>query len=120
MKVLVRRALPPYWDRTFVKSKTNRSRAGRARPPRLVLGGAWTPGDGADRQAAVRSARGTVSTRRIGFASVPSCLQEEYRAWREGMPDSMRDSKTAELLDEVCELDLDVLDVDLPRGFGRD
>ena len=47
-------------------------------------------------------------------------LQEEYRAWREGMPDSMSDSKTAVLLDEVCELDLDVLDVDLPRGFGRD
>ena len=42
------------------------------------------------------------------------------RAWREGMPDSMSDSKTAVLLDEVCELDLDVLDVDLPRGFGRD
>ena len=34
----------------------------------------------------------------------------------------MNDSKTAPpvLLDEVCELDLDVLDVDLPRGFGRD
>ena len=32
----------------------------------------------------------------------------------------MSDSKTAELLDEICDLDLDALDVQLPRGFGLD
>ena len=30
------------------------------------------------------------------------------------------DSRTAELLDGVCDVDLDALDVELPRGFGRD
>ena len=30
------------------------------------------------------------------------------------------DSRTAELLKGVCDVDLDALDVELPRGFGRD
>ena len=29
-------------------------------------------------------------------------------------------SRTAERLDEVCDVDLDAIDVELPRGFGRD
>ena len=29
-------------------------------------------------------------------------------------------SRTAELLEGVCDVDLDQLDVELPRGFGRD
>ena len=40
-------------------------------------------------------------------------LQEEYQAWRDGLPESLADSRTAELLEHVC-------DVELPRGFGRD
>ena len=28
--------------------------------------------------------------------------------------------QTAALLEGVCDVDLDVLDVELPRGFGRD
>ena len=47
-------------------------------------------------------------------------LQGEYETWRDGLPESLADSRTAERLEEVCELDLDVLDVVLPRGFGRD
>ena len=48
-------------------------------------------------------------------------LQDEYRAWRDALPASLAGSATAELLDEVCELDLSVLEaVELPRGFGRD
>ena len=47
-------------------------------------------------------------------------LQAEYEAWRDELPESLADSRTAELLEGVCELDLDTLDVELPRGFGRD
>ena len=47
-------------------------------------------------------------------------LQAEYEAWRDQLPESLANSRTAELLAEVCDVDLDALDVDLPRGFGRD
>ena len=47
-------------------------------------------------------------------------LQAEYEAWRDQLPESLADSRTAELLDGVCDLDLDALDIELPRGFGRD
>lgn len=47
-------------------------------------------------------------------------LQAEYEEWRDGLPESLAESRTAGLLDEVCDLDLDALDVQLPRGFGRD
>ena len=44
----------------------------------------------------------------------------EYEAWRDQLPESLGDSRTAELLEGVCDVDLDALDVELPRGFGRD
>ena len=47
-------------------------------------------------------------------------LQAEYEAWRDGLPESLADSKTGQLLEGVCEVDLDAIDVELPRGFGRD
>ena len=47
-------------------------------------------------------------------------LQGEYEAWRDGLPESLAESRTAELLAGVCDVDLDALDVKLPRGFGRD
>ena len=47
-------------------------------------------------------------------------LQAEYEAWRDRLPESLTDSRTAELLEGVCDVDLDALDVELPRGFGRD
>ena len=37
-------------------------------------------------------------------------LQAEYEAWRDQLPESLADSRTAELLEQVCELDLDALD----------
>ena len=46
-------------------------------------------------------------------------LQAEYEAWRDQLPESLADSRTAELLEGVCDVDLDALDVELPRGFGR-
>ena len=48
-------------------------------------------------------------------------LQEQYREWRDALPESPAGSATAELLEQVCDLDLSVLEaVELPRGFGRD
>jgi hypothetical protein len=47
-------------------------------------------------------------------------LQEEYQAWLENLPESLQATPLAEKLEEVCALDLDQLDIDLPRGFGRD
>ena len=47
-------------------------------------------------------------------------LQDEYETWRDGLPESLADSRTAVLLEGVLDVDLDALDVDLPRGFGRD
>ena len=48
-------------------------------------------------------------------------LQDEYREWRDALPESLAGSATAGLLDEVCDLDLSELEaVELPRGFGRD
>ena len=48
-------------------------------------------------------------------------LQDQYRAWRDALPESLAGSATATLLEEVCDLDLSELEaVELPRGFGRD
>ena len=48
-------------------------------------------------------------------------LQDEYRTWRDSLPDNLAESATAEALRAVCDLDLSELEsVDPPRGFGRD
>ena len=47
-------------------------------------------------------------------------LQAEYESWLENVPEPLQDSPTAAMLETICALDLDELDVDLPRGFGRD
>ena len=47
-------------------------------------------------------------------------LQAEYETWRDNLPEALAGSRTAELLDEVCDVDLEAVDVELPRGFGRD
>jgi hypothetical protein len=48
-------------------------------------------------------------------------LQAQYAAWLDALPDSLRDTTTAEALQTICDLDLDeLLAVEPPRGFGRD
>jgi len=48
-------------------------------------------------------------------------LQDQYRVWRDALPESLAGSVTAAMLDDVCGLDLSGLEaVELPRGFGRD
>jgi hypothetical protein len=53
----------------------------------------------------------------------PNCspCRPNTPAWRDALPDSLRDSATAEALHAIVELDLDVLTgIEPPRGFGRD
>lgn len=51
-------------------------------------------------------------------------LIEEYEAWLDSMPDSLRDSQPAELLAEAIEQLTTAADIiaetTLPLGFGRD
>ena len=47
-------------------------------------------------------------------------LQADYQAWLDSLPESLAGSRTAELLEGVAAVDLDDVDVELPRGFGRD
>ena len=48
-------------------------------------------------------------------------LQAEYVAWSETLPDSLRDSATAEALQAIVDLDLnDLAAIVPPRGYGRD
>ena len=42
----------------------------------------------------------------------------DVQGWRDGLPESLADSRTAELLEHVCDVDLDALDVELPRGWN--
>lgn len=37
-------------------------------------------------------------------------LQEQYREWRDALPESLAGSATAELPEQVCDLDLSVLE----------
>jgi len=47
-------------------------------------------------------------------------LQADYQQWLDGLPESLGESPTADALRTVCDLDLSGLEVDPPRGFGRD
>jgi hypothetical protein len=59
--------------------------------------------------------------RRRDAAAELLVLQAEYAAWADALPESLRDSATAEALQEIIDLDLDTLaDIRPLRGFGRD
>ena len=47
-------------------------------------------------------------------------LQAGYQQWLDGLPESLADTPTADALRAVCDFDLSGLEVDPPRGFGRD
>lgn len=47
-------------------------------------------------------------------------LQADYQQWLDTLPESLVDTPTAEALRVVCDLDLSSLEIDPPRGFGRD
>lgn len=47
-------------------------------------------------------------------------LQADYQLWLDGLPEGLANTVTADALRAVCEVDLSGLEVDPPRGFGRD
>ena len=48
-------------------------------------------------------------------------LQEEYRDWLDRLPDNLAQSRTADRLQAIVDLDLDeLLAIEPPRGYGRD
>lgn len=47
-------------------------------------------------------------------------LQADYQEWLDALPVSLADTPTADALRAVCDLDLSGLEIDPPRGFGRD
>jgi len=48
-------------------------------------------------------------------------LQASYQDWLDGLPKTLRDGATAQVLAAVCGLDLSELEgVEPPRGFGHD
>jgi hypothetical protein len=48
-------------------------------------------------------------------------VQAECAAWFDALPESLRDSATAEALQQMIDLDLDAIAaVQPPRGYGRD
>jgi hypothetical protein len=48
-------------------------------------------------------------------------LQTEYAVWHAALPDSLRDSATAEALQAIVDLDLEeLMAIVPPRGYGRD
>ena len=48
-------------------------------------------------------------------------LQDEYRAWLDNLPPNLEESRLAEKLQAIAELDLEeVQTIDPPRGYGRD
>jgi hypothetical protein len=48
-------------------------------------------------------------------------LQAEYTDWLAAMPEATRDGATGEALQAIVDLDLDeLINIEPPRGFGRD
>jgi len=48
-------------------------------------------------------------------------LQVTYAAWLEAVPDTLQGTATAEALQAIVDLDLDMLAaIEPPRGYGRD
>ena len=48
-------------------------------------------------------------------------LQAAYAAWLEALPDTLQGTATAEALQVIVDLDLDMLAaIEPPRGYGRD
>jgi hypothetical protein len=56
----------------------------------------------------------------LDAVAVLLALQAEYTAWLDALPDGLRQSPTAQALQEIVELDLTALaDIQPPRGYGR-
>ena len=68
-----------------------------------------------------RSSRQSRGKRWDDALAVMMTVQAECAAWFEALPESLRDSATAEALQEIIDLDLDnIAAVRPPLGYGRD
>ena len=68
-----------------------------------------------------RPARRSRAKRWNGALAEMLAVQAECAAWFEALPESLRDSATAEALQEIIDLDLDAIAaVQPPLGYGRD
>ena len=48
-------------------------------------------------------------------------LQADYAAWASALPDTLRETATAEALQAIIDLNLtELADIEPPRGYGRD
>ncbi|WP_158933226.1 hypothetical protein [Acidisphaera sp. S103] len=48
-------------------------------------------------------------------------IQATYTNWLAALPDGLRGSSIAEMLEAIVELDFtDLMEIELPRGYGRD
>ena len=92
---------------------TNRPMPSSLKPP------GTRPLTGAERQARYRAAHAGPARWRDAVAELLE-LQADYQQWLDGLPESLADTSTADALRAVCDLDLSGLEVDPPRGFGRD
>lgn len=74
--------------------------------------------------ATVRQPRPSRQSRRKRWndaLAVMMTVQTECTAWFEALPESLRDSATAAVLQEMIDLDLDAIAaVQPPLGYGRD
>lgn len=90
---------------------------------------------GAQRQARYRAHHPATAIRRFGRPtdrrSRPQrwhdavaelvALKADYARWLDAVPDATRDGATAEALQTIVDLDLDdIIEIQPPRGFGRD
>ena len=119
----------PAWTRASRPSTTSQGpgappnserRTGPEPPARDWGRGRRVPGGGAGCAVSLCRRRVDVLTEPTGGPFSRGRRGPFFEAWRDGLPESLADSRTAELLEGVCDVDLDVLDIELPRGFGRD
>ena len=87
-----------------------RYRARRMTPPSPV---AARPRRTVDRRSRPQRWRDAVS--------VLLAIQAAYADWLAALPESLRGSRIAEVLEAIVDLDLtELAEIELPRGYGRD
>ena len=74
------------------------------------------------RLSAIAARPTDVPARNVGAMLSPNCWRcRHYVAWADALPDSLQDTATAEALQAIVDLDLDLLaTIEPPRGYGRD
>jgi hypothetical protein len=87
-----------------------RARQHAPKPPALI---GRRPHSQADRRSRARRWRDAIDAL--------LAVQAECAAWSDALPDSLRDTATAQALQEIIDLDLsDLAAIQPPRGYGRD